>query len=68
MRASVNQSGLLIPKSLLEGFDEVEIFQEKQRITIIPWRANPIRNLGQNPLAIDETDVSEHHDDHLYPS
>jgi hypothetical protein len=68
MRASVNQSGLLIPKSLLEGFDEVEIFQEKQRITIIPWRGDPNRNLGQNPLAIDETDVSEHHDDHLYPS
>lgn len=29
MRARVDQSGLLIPKSLLEGFDEVEILQEK---------------------------------------
>jgi hypothetical protein len=68
MRASVDQSGLLIPKSLLEGFDEVEILQEKQRITIIPWRGDPIRNLGRNPLDVDETDVSDHHDDYLYPS
>lgn len=29
MRARVEQSGLWIPKSLLEGFDEVEILQEK---------------------------------------
>jgi len=68
MRASVDQSGLLIPKSLLEGFDEVDILQEKQRITIIPWRGDPIRNLGRNPLDVDETDVSDHHDDYLYPS
>jgi hypothetical protein len=27
MRASVDQSGLLIPQSLLEGFDEVDILQ-----------------------------------------
>jgi hypothetical protein len=68
MRASVDQSGLLIPKSLLEGFDEVEILQEKQRITIIPWRGDPIRNLGRNPLDAGEIDVSDHHDDYLYPS
>jgi hypothetical protein len=68
MRASVDQRGLLIPKSLLEGFDEVEILQEKQRITIIPWRGDPIRNLGRSPIDIQETDISDHHDNYLYPS
>lgn len=68
MRARVTQSGLLIPKALLEGFDEVEIRQEQQKITIIPLGIDPIRNLGRNPLDVDETDASEHHDDYLYPS
>ena len=68
MRARVTESGLLIPKSLLGGFDEVEIRQEQQRITIIPLGEDPIRNLGQTPLDVDETDASEHHDYYLYPS
>ena len=68
MRARVTQSGFLIPKSLLEGFDEVEIRQEQQKITIIPLGGDPVRNLGQNPLDVDETDASEHHDAYLYPS
>ncbi len=68
MKARVTQSGLLIPKSLLEGFDEVEIRQEKRKITIIPLTRDPIRNLGQTPLDICETDASERHDDYLYPS
>ncbi|MFO1431993.1 MAG: hypothetical protein U1F76_17935 [Candidatus Competibacteraceae bacterium] len=68
MRARVTEDGLLIPKSLLEGFDEVEIRQEQQRITIIPLGGDPIRNLGQTPLDVDETDASEHHDNYLYPS
>ena len=69
MRARVDQSGLLIPKSLLEGFDDVEIIQEKQIITIIPWRGDPIRNLSRNSLDADETNASDHHhDDYLYSS
>jgi len=68
MRARVTQSGLLIPKALLEGVDEVEIHQEQQRITIIPVAGDPIRNLGLNPLDVDEPNASEHHDEYLYPS
>lgn len=68
MRARVTQSGLLIPKALLEGVDEVEIHQEQQRITVIPVTRDPIRNLGLNPLDVDETNASEHHDEYLYPS
>lgn len=68
MRARVTQSGLLIPKALLEGVDEVEIHQEQQRIMIVPVAGDPIRNLGPNPLDVDETNASEHHDEYLYPS
>jgi len=68
MRARVTQSGLLIPKALLEGVDEVKIYQEQQRIMIVPVAGDPIRNLGLNPLDVDETNASEHHDEYLYPS
>jgi hypothetical protein len=68
MKARVTQNGLLIPKALLEGFDEVEIRQEQHRITIVPLAGDPIRNLGRNPLDVDETNASEHHDDYLYPA
>ncbi len=68
MKARVTQSGLLIPKSLLKGFDEVEIRQEQQKIIIIPLNSDPIRNLGRTPLDVCETDASEQHDDYLYPS
>ena len=66
MKAKVTEQGLLIPKSLLEGFDEVEIRQEQQIITIIPMSGDPIRNLGRNPLIAPETDASERHDEYLY--
>jgi hypothetical protein len=68
MRARVTQSGLVIPKALLEGMDEVEIHQEQQKITIVPAARDPIWNLGLNPLDVNETNASEHHDEYLYPS
>jgi virulence-associated protein VagC len=68
MRARVTQIGLLIPKALLEGVDEVEIHQEQQRIMIVPVAGDRIRKLGLNPLDVDETNASEHHDEYLYPS
>ncbi len=66
MKAKVTEQGLLIPRSLLEGFDEVEIRQEQLTITIIPLSGDPIRNLGRNPLGAAETDASERHDEYLY--
>ena len=66
MRARVTESGLLIPKDLLAGFDEVEIRQEPHKITIVPTSDDPIRNLGRTPLDARETDVSERHDEYLY--
>ncbi|NJN47145.1 MAG: hypothetical protein HC808_12425 [Candidatus Competibacteraceae bacterium] len=68
MKVRVTQSGLLIPKSLLEDCDEVEIRCEERKITIIPLDSDPIRRLGQTPLEVCETDASEYHDDYLYRS
>lgn len=68
MRARVTETGLLVPKSLLDGFDEVDIHQEDHKITIVPLSRDPILNLGRAPLALDMTDGSEHHDDYLYPA
>ncbi|MBK8168543.1 MAG: hypothetical protein IPK64_21560 [bacterium] len=66
MRARVTERGLLVPKELLAGFDEVEIRQEPHRITILPAGGDPVRNLGRTPLDAPETDASERHDDYLY--
>ncbi len=66
MRARVTERGLLIPKDLLAGFDEVEIRQEPHRITIVPTGGDPVRSLGRAPLDAPETDASERHDDYLY--
>jgi virulence-associated protein VagC len=66
MKAKVDDAGLLVPRSMLEGFDEVEIRVEDGRIVITPVRPDPITRLGQRPLATPERDASERHDDYLY--
>ena len=66
IKARVTEQGLLIQKYLLAGFDEVEIHQEQNRILIVPVMADPILQLGQQPVGGDVTDVSEHHDDYIY--
>jgi virulence-associated protein VagC len=66
MKAKVDDRGLLVPRAMLEGFDEVEIRVEDGRIVITPLRPDSIMRLGQRPLATPEVDVSERHDDYLY--
>jgi len=66
IKARVTEQGLLIPRYLLAGFDEVEIRQEQNRILIVPVMADPILQLGQQPVGGDVTDASEHHDDYIY--
>ena len=50
MKAKVNDKGLLVPRAMLKGFDEVEIRVEDGRIVISPLRPDPIVRLGQHPL------------------
>jgi hypothetical protein len=66
IKARVTEQGLLIPRYLLAGFDEVEIRQEQNRILIVPIMADPILQLGQQPVSGNVTDASEHHDDYIY--
>ena len=67
MKTKVTDQGVLIPKRLLEGVDEVEIRKENNLILIVPITAgDPILELGKQPIADDVTDASEHHDRYLY--
>lgn len=66
MKARVTEKGVTIPKTLLEGIDAVEIRKEKNVITVVPLKDDPILGLGSQPVEGDVTDASENHDDYLY--
>lgn len=66
MRAKVTSQGILIPKQWLEGVDVVEIRQERTRIVIEPVdTADPILQLGTEPIVVDVNDASVYHDRYL---
>jgi len=49
--AKVTEHGVLVPKRLLEGIDEVEIRKEQNVILIVPVVAgDPIFELGKQPI------------------
>ncbi|HST05057.1 MAG TPA: hypothetical protein VLQ48_10005 [Chloroflexia bacterium] len=67
MRTKVSKEGVLIPKNLLEGIDEVDIRKEDGTILVVPVNgSDPILELGKHPITIDVTDASEKHDLYLY--
>jgi hypothetical protein len=67
MRTKVTEHGVLIPKMLLEGIDEVEIRKERNVIIVMPVMADdPILDLGKQPVIIDVDDASANHDRYLY--
>jgi hypothetical protein len=67
MRTKVTEQGVLIPKQLLEGVEEVEIRQERNAILVLPiTEDDPILQLGEEPIADDVVDASAHHDRYLY--
>jgi hypothetical protein len=69
MKAKVTKRGLLIPKEMLGGADEVEIHKENHRIVISPLiKDDPILGLGKGPVECGVPDASEHHDSYLYGS
>ena len=69
MKIKVTEQGLVIPKDLLEGIEEVEIRKEDNLIVIIPIsKGDPILGLGENPVVCGVPDASEHHDKYLYGS
>ena len=67
MKTKVTEQGLLIPKELLEGFDEVEIRKQDHQLLIVPVSENdPILQLGREPLIAEIDDASANHDRYLY--
>lgn len=67
MRAKVTKRGLLIPKEMLAGTEEVEILKEDHRIVISPLtKGDPILNLGKYPVECGVPDASEQHENCLH--
>ena len=69
MKAKVTKHGLIIPKEMLTGVEEVEIIKRDHRIVISPiTRSDPILNLGKRPVECGVPDASENHNSYLYGS
>ncbi|MGA7730363.1 MAG: hypothetical protein WCD37_03715 [Chloroflexia bacterium] len=67
MKAKVTSKGVLIPKSLLEGIDEVDILKQDGMIIVVAAREeDPIFQLGKNPIEAGIPDASENLDHYLY--
>jgi virulence-associated protein VagC len=62
MKVTVTEQGVLIPKSLLEGIQEVEIRKQNGAIVILPIvQEDPIFQLGKDPISDRVTDASVNH-------
>jgi hypothetical protein len=69
MKSKVTEKGVLIPKRLLEGVEEVEIRKENGLILVVPVSIHdPVFDIGKNPLDDDITDAARNHDRYLYGS
>lgn len=68
MKVKVTESGVLIPRDLLPGVEEVDIRAEGGVVLVVPTRAeeDPILGLGSAPVDSGVPDGSEAHDRYLY--
>ena len=67
MRAKVTESGLLVPRDMLQGISEVDIRRENDIIILTPVGGeDPLKRIGQNPVDDSITDGGENHDRYLY--
>ena len=67
MKAKVTENGVVIPKELLEGVEEVDIRKEDGVILVVPIvREDPIWGLGENPVKGGLPDASENYDRYIY--
>jgi hypothetical protein len=66
MRLKVTEEGLLIPKELLQGAEEVDVRKEDSLILVMPaGKDDPILGLGKFPVKSGGSDGSEKHDTYL---
>ena len=68
MKAKITKRGLIVPREMLPGAEEVEIRKVNQRIVIYPIVSDPILTLGKHPVECGVSDAAEHHDSYLYGS
>jgi hypothetical protein len=67
MKAKVTEQGVLIPKLMLEGIEEVEIRKENGFILVMPVPIHdPVFNMGKHPIEDEITDASVNHDRYIY--
>ena len=67
MKAKVTKQGVVIPKRLLKGVEEVEIRKEQDIIVVVPMiKEDPIFKLGTDPVSCNIGDASENLDKYLY--
>lgn len=68
MKMRVTDEGVLTPKVMLTGVDEVEIRNEEQSIVVTPTQAvpDPIFHLGKTPVDKDVSVGAARHDFYLY--
>ncbi|AFZ32999.1 hypothetical protein Glo7428_4563 [Gloeocapsa sp. PCC 7428] len=67
MRIAVTEQGVLIPKQLLEGIQEVEIRHQHGVLLVLPVvDDDPILQLGKEPITDSVEDASTEHDRYLY--
>ena len=67
LRKQVPESGLLIPREMLDGAREVDIRREDRRLVLVPVAtSDPLLDLGRSPIGDDAVDASTDHDRYLY--
>lgn len=72
MKVKVTKRGVIVPKRMLHGAQEVTIREEEGRIVIEPVgeteteETDPIQGLGRKPVQCNAPDAAEHHDRYLY--
>lgn len=67
MKIKVSDRGVVIPKTYLEGGEEVEIKKVNGLLLIVPITdIDPISELGKNPIECGLSNASGNHDKYLY--
>lgn len=67
MKAKVTQQGVIIPKKLLRGVEEVEIRKKNGMILVVPRpKDDTVYKLGTKPVRCGAPDASQNLDKYLY--
>jgi hypothetical protein len=67
MKVKVTEYGVVIPKELLEGVEEVDIRKEDGVILVVPIASqDPIWGLGKNPVKGGLPNASKNYDRYIY--